>query len=389
VEWWGYRLCNTSGRTVFTRDNASTYPSFNIGSIDGTNLLVYMSSNGSSYDIANGKTFGAFTLNTWIHYAISRSGTTFYMFKNGALTDTWTSSAALNPSSAVLTIGNHLTNWLDAVLDEVRISKGIARYTAAFTAPTNKFQLTGTFVSAWTAANGTGTTFSESLTVTPVYGTEGAEITILNGSAYTGYITSIDIYGFGIYSNSSIDDTQSDSDSISEYGYFNAHLQQQYQQEQYSAILEGLKQIQLNKQPRTILNSISLIANSSEANMNMFLYTDVGSLIRVQNDSLGMDGWFYIQGVEFEIKGAIIMFKWILKQTFTLTLGLSLMACECRGGVTTDAINYGYLPYTSQDKIAHRGFSAWINMDAISTADRAVIFSQHSDFIQYSIKPIG
>jgi len=121
VEWWEYRLGVTSGRTVFTRDKAASFPAFNIGSSDGTNLLVYMSSNGSSFDIANGKTFGAFTLNTWIHYAICRSGTTFYMFKNGTQTDTWTSSAALNPSTAVLTIGNHLTNWLDAVLDEVRV----------------------------------------------------------------------------------------------------------------------------------------------------------------------------------------------------------------------------------------------------------------------------
>jgi hypothetical protein len=86
---------------------------------------------------------------TWYHIAIVRYGTginNVYAFVNGvSQTLTWHNSLAAAASmpdvGAVLTIGgsayggDSLNGWID----EVRISKGIARWTANFTAPTSAY----------------------------------------------------------------------------------------------------------------------------------------------------------------------------------------------------------------------------------------------------------
>jgi hypothetical protein len=77
---------------------------------------------------------------TWTHIAVVRSGSTGYFFIGGALDATTISfgSASLYNSTAALGIGGRLDGGrsLDGWLDDVRITKGVARYTAAFTAPT-------------------------------------------------------------------------------------------------------------------------------------------------------------------------------------------------------------------------------------------------------------
>ncbi len=76
---------------------------------------------------------------TWTHVAITRSGSTFRMFVNGTLEATQTSANSLDGSSSVyLEIGRSgLTgeDWA-GYINDLRITKGYARYTANFTAPT-------------------------------------------------------------------------------------------------------------------------------------------------------------------------------------------------------------------------------------------------------------
>ena len=76
------------------------------------------------------------SLNTWTHFAITRQGTTFYVFVNGVLSGTTTSSV----SSSTLGIGyigssNTASEFFNGYIDEFRITKGVARYTASFTVP--------------------------------------------------------------------------------------------------------------------------------------------------------------------------------------------------------------------------------------------------------------
>ena len=211
----------------------------------------------------------------------------------------------------------------------------------------------------WTERGGTGTDITPNLTIVAVYGTEGVAYTLTNGSIYTGYITTLQARGYGIFSYNPIEASQESAASYNEYGYQSETLHQQYQRELTSGILEGQKILEAEKQPRTVLRKVSANANRSASMMQAFLNLDVGDLVRIKENQTGIDGHYYIQGVEFAIlPGGVIMFSWFVKQAFSLLMGLSLISCEFAGGAATDGINYGYLPQVSN--LPQRTFSAWI-----------------------------
>jgi hypothetical protein len=90
----------------------------------------------------NGPT-SSLTANTWTHFAITRSGSTFKSFVNGvsgtAVTGTDAIFATLTNTPA---IGIYLpTSSLPftGYIDDLRITKGVARYTANFTPPAAPF----------------------------------------------------------------------------------------------------------------------------------------------------------------------------------------------------------------------------------------------------------
>ena len=78
--------------------------------------------------------------NTWYHIAITRSGSTFRLFVNGTVEATATFSGSVDGGVPLKYIGcDYITNQFAGYLDDFRITKGVARYTANFTAPTQAF----------------------------------------------------------------------------------------------------------------------------------------------------------------------------------------------------------------------------------------------------------
>jgi hypothetical protein len=79
----------------------------------------------------------------WHHFAMVRNGNNFAIYLNGAQEATATSSLALGTGSPQpLQIGAESsagTRYLDGWLDDIRITKGVARYTSAFTPPAAPF----------------------------------------------------------------------------------------------------------------------------------------------------------------------------------------------------------------------------------------------------------
>ena len=78
------------------------------------------------------------TLNTWEHWAVTRSGTTVRWFKNGVLDATGTNSSNIAENRSVYigyseTWGGYFTGYLS----NIRVVKGSAVYTATFTPPTS------------------------------------------------------------------------------------------------------------------------------------------------------------------------------------------------------------------------------------------------------------
>ena len=78
-----------------------------------------------------------FVVNQWQHIAMTREGTSLRLFYNGTLFDSGTNSYNLNQTDYVLyaayTDGSYLS--FGGYIQDVRITKGLARYTANFTPP--------------------------------------------------------------------------------------------------------------------------------------------------------------------------------------------------------------------------------------------------------------
>lgn len=79
----------------------------------------------------------------WQHIALTRSGNTYRLFVDGAIQDT--QNYSFNHTGAPFKVGNGYGGISTFVgyIDEVRVTKGVARYTANFTPPTQAFPTTG------------------------------------------------------------------------------------------------------------------------------------------------------------------------------------------------------------------------------------------------------
>jgi hypothetical protein len=126
VECWVYPDVVSDNDGLFTIGNqlhASVYQS-----------NWYAGTAGSS-----GSSYGAATAGSWQHFAITRSGSTLRLFING--TQLSFASDSTNLTTNQLFIGYYFSSafaW-DGKIDEFRVTKGVARYTANFTAPTAAF----------------------------------------------------------------------------------------------------------------------------------------------------------------------------------------------------------------------------------------------------------
>lgn len=76
--------------------------------------------------------------NTWFHFAFVRNGSTSRVYRDAVMVATGTSVDCANSNSAIRIGTGYLS--LTGHIDELRITKGVARYTAAgFTVPTAAF----------------------------------------------------------------------------------------------------------------------------------------------------------------------------------------------------------------------------------------------------------
>jgi hypothetical protein len=84
------------------------------------------------------------SINTWYHIALARSGDTYHLFINGVSQSLTLGSGSysniLADVAADLTIGSSMTaSYLNGYIDEFRVSKGIARWTAGFEPPSSPY----------------------------------------------------------------------------------------------------------------------------------------------------------------------------------------------------------------------------------------------------------
>ena len=133
AELFAYRTAGTDFLSLLDTRNSDT---------NSEGLLVYLSSsNVTVYWSGNIRLTGTpLALNQWVHIALTKSGSTVRLFQNGTLQATTTQAFAGTSTSTRITSVFNTPNWgFFGFIDEVRITKGVARYTANFTPPTAPF----------------------------------------------------------------------------------------------------------------------------------------------------------------------------------------------------------------------------------------------------------
>lgn len=85
-------------------------------------------------------TTGTLSANTWAHVALTRASGTWRMFVDGALqSGTYSNSGNLTRTAVRIAMDWNTLYGVNGYLDDYRITNGVARYTASFTAPTTAF----------------------------------------------------------------------------------------------------------------------------------------------------------------------------------------------------------------------------------------------------------
>jgi hypothetical protein len=137
LECWVYRVGIGTDQVIFDfrgGTGATVKPCIYINS---SNQLTYFV-NGSAV-IAG----GTISATTWTHVALSKSGSSTKMFIDGTQTgSTYTDTNDYGATSRCYLGADDdgsLNAYLNGYIDDARITKGVARYTANFTAPTSAF----------------------------------------------------------------------------------------------------------------------------------------------------------------------------------------------------------------------------------------------------------
>lgn len=139
VEFWIYITANQSSQGIVGNRQ-------NIGSAATWQILFYTTSNRIEFHSGAAillQSTSTVSLNTWSHVAFCRSSGTLRAFLNGTQVGSVANSNNFS-TSATLNICRDLnayasSNGMTGYLDDLRITNGIARYTAAFTPPTAPF----------------------------------------------------------------------------------------------------------------------------------------------------------------------------------------------------------------------------------------------------------
>ena len=139
IEGWFYLTATVAvdyRMIVSDATNGNNYVAIRSG---GTGGQLEVNVNGTSFRLNLNNTV---TINTWFHLAVVRYNGTWNGFVNGASLGTSAAAAAFNLGNGGTFVGRFgggtAYEW-PGYIDDLRITKGIARYTSNFTLPTTAF----------------------------------------------------------------------------------------------------------------------------------------------------------------------------------------------------------------------------------------------------------
>ena len=142
IEFWLYpSSVSGSQALVSLYGYSNNRRSWYVG-LDNDELELRYDDDGTSATIFNSAS-GTIVINQWQHIAYVRNGSSFKGYIDGVEVCSSTSSVSLYNNTVdpvhVGVVGPNLTEYFTGFIDDLRITKGVARYTTTFTPPTSAF----------------------------------------------------------------------------------------------------------------------------------------------------------------------------------------------------------------------------------------------------------
>jgi len=144
IEAWVYPTASPA-QPIIIGQWTSSYAWVLLLSNDGNRYLRALLYNGSFNDYVS---TSALSLNSWNHCSFVREGNTVSLYLNGTSVYSTTFTGSVSTSTSALSIGANSVGGspFQGYLDDVRVTKGVARYTSNFTPPTAAFPNTAPFI---------------------------------------------------------------------------------------------------------------------------------------------------------------------------------------------------------------------------------------------------
>tara|TARA_R100000654_G_scaffold74200_1_gene108093 strand:- start:421 stop:1122 length:702 start_codon:yes stop_codon:yes gene_type:complete len=135
VEFWFYKKASGAQVIVDARPSNTAAPW--LVNINGSEYIQWY--DGSAYAGTN-----TVALNTWTHFAVTRdSSNTLRIFKGGVVehtTTNYTTDLSAHTQAIIGARSDGAASLVNGHISDLRITKGLARYTSNFTAPTAALQ---------------------------------------------------------------------------------------------------------------------------------------------------------------------------------------------------------------------------------------------------------
>ena len=132
IEVWCYTAAFGAVQPVVSTATAPNFNGFFLGLLTDGRVYACVGAGGSDEAVCISPS--SITVNTWQKLEYSRSGNAFYLFVNGALVASTTSTTSIGASTSPLSIGCDVNNrFFSGKIDSVRITKGAVRHVAAHT----------------------------------------------------------------------------------------------------------------------------------------------------------------------------------------------------------------------------------------------------------------
>lgn len=146
IECWLYHVARSGAtQSVLNKDgvNSAAYPSWGLSVTSAGTLFADLGNGAGLSPTVTSYTFGTLPLTAWTHVAVVKTGTTIKTFLAGTQVTSTAQVTAITDGGKPLLIGAYdgavSGQFFNGYIDDLRITKGVARYTGNFTPPAAPF----------------------------------------------------------------------------------------------------------------------------------------------------------------------------------------------------------------------------------------------------------